>query len=130
MIRVEGKEVAVARLKQVDVAVQSQVMSVVLDSAAETTREIAADNAPQRSGRLKASMAVYGEGPRARDVGPGVFYGLFLERGTGQRYQKRSGRHTGSVSSRPFLRPALDDPRVQESARKSFMDEMRKLGAV
>ncbi len=36
------------------------------------------------------------------------FYGLFLELGTGPRIQKTTGRRTGSMPAKPFLRPAFD----------------------
>lgn len=35
------------------------------------------------------------------------FHGLFVELGTGPRYQKKTGRFTGSMPASPFLRPAF-----------------------
>lgn len=49
--------------------------------------------------------------PRLRSAMPAAsapFYWLFLERGTVDRVQRKTGRHTGKVSPRPWAGPAFE----------------------
>jgi HK97 gp10 family phage protein len=54
------------------------------------------------------------------------FYGLFVERGTGPRVQKTTGRSSGSMPARPFLRPAFD-VRRREASRLFFESLKRRV---
>lgn len=51
------------------------------------------------------------------------FYGLWFERGTGPRYHK-SGRFTGSMPARPFMRPGFEASKNQ--ARDAYFAELRR----
>jgi len=143
-IELIGEEELIAKLKAIDIAGQTVVISSALDAGADTVVEVARDKAPgPRTGTLDKGIVAEGEGPLERKVGftRDAFYGKPLEFGTGPRKLKKPHRvkidgkwvtvtHTGSLPARPFLRPALDDPKVQDDAQRAFKAEMRKLGGI
>lgn len=56
------------------------------------------------------------------------FHGLFIERGTGPRVQKK-GRSTGSMPAQPFLRPAAA-AKAREASEKFYESLRRRIEAV
>jgi len=79
----------------------------IIDAAKQNapTPEVAADvdvvNLRASGGTVTADVGLPG-GPRPS------FVGLFFERGTGPRVQETTGRRTGAMAARPWLRPAFD----------------------
>jgi len=126
-IILEGAGEAQRKILALSAYGRSVVASAILDAAAEVVREKAVENVRRRSGQLADSIEVEGSGPDERKVGPNKdgFYGRYVELGTPERSQK-SGRKTGRMPSFPFLRPALDDPAVVETANRTFREEMLK----
>ena len=68
----------------------------------------------------KRKGTVYGKIHIRRGYGKGskkhedpYFYGLMVEFGTGPRVQKTTGRRTGAIAPRPFMRRALSEKRAQ-----------------
>lgn len=129
----EGDKALMAQFKTLSTAVQTEVISGVLDAAAEEVKEGAETRAPKgRSGKLSRNIKVQGSGIVQREVGPtrSAFYGVMVEKVTGPRRQKSTGKFTGSMPAKPFMRPAAESPTVQEKARQEFKNRMRKYGAV
>jgi HK97 gp10 family phage protein len=126
-IDVIGDKALLAKFRTLGTAVQTVVIQNILDVAADTAAEIAKEKAPTRTGEGAASITASGEGSE-RNVGPSrdAFYMRFMEFGTGERFHK-SGKSVGSVAAQPFLRPALEDPRVKDAATNEFQVQMQGL---
>lgn len=98
-----------------DHALREEVVRAGLTAAAEPIVQTARHNAPgsriprdiklvgiraERDGTVTATVGIR---TKAR-----AFHGLFVELGTGPRVQRKTGRLTGSMPAKPFLRPAFD----------------------
>lgn len=116
-VKLEGWEQVSAALRELPRRVDEKVVKqtlrasarpVVMDARARTTSERVRKDLKvlnvetEVGGRTTARVGL----PGGR--GPKSFMGLFIEMGTGPRVQKTTGRRTGSLPARPFLRPAMD----------------------
>ena len=126
-VRIRGEKDVIRQLKRLQGSVRKEVIKAELEEAAEVIVADAKRRAPsstiadgiqvlntevETSGRVTTAVGLVG-GRRP------WFYGLFVERGTGPRVQKTTGRRTGSMPARPFLRPAFDAQKSNVAARFS-----------
>lgn len=125
-INIIGDKEAIATFRSISTAVQTTIQGAILDAAAETAAMIGKEKAPRGATlELSESIEVDGEGTE-RNIGPTDFKGMFFEYGTGERFHK-SGKSVGSIVAQPFMRPALEDPRVKDAATNEFQKQMQGL---
>jgi len=111
---------------------QAVVLSEAVTEASEPIVRVAKGLAPSpviAEGVRLINVTVMENGAVKAEIGlPGGrhpwFHGLFVERGTGPRVQKTTGRRTGSMPARPFLRPAFDTEKI--NAQNRFADVLRR----
>lgn len=96
-------------LRRAPAKVQKDIIGV-LDKAAADVQRGAAARAPVDTGALRNSIGTSNAGRFARDIGPTVNYGMFVEYGTSR------------MGPQPFMGPAL------EAARPSFEQAIAELG--
>ena len=124
-VRIRGEKDVIRQLKRLEDSVRKEVIKAELEEAAEVIVADAKRRAPSPTvadGIQVLNTEVESSGTVTTEVGlPGGrrpwFYGLFIERGTGPRVQKKTGRRTGSMPARPFLRPAFDAQKSNVVAR-------------
>lgn len=127
-LNVRGDREALRAFDRLSALGQASVLSEAATAGADPLVRAAKGKAPDaviREGIRLINIEVNGRGKVTAKVGlPGGkkpwFYGLFIERGTGPRVQKKTGRRTGSMPAKPFLRPAF------ESAKGQAQDEFGK----
>ncbi len=103
------------RLKRLGVAMEKAALIEAVNVGADIVRNAAAANAPRHTGKLAGSMVtklstktadvIAYIGPRRQQ-----FYGLFVEKGTKERVDKK-GRHSGRVAATHFLSRSLQSNR-------------------
>lgn len=71
----------------------------VLDLAARRIERRAKDTVPVDTGALKSSIGVWTTKPMTRDIGDGVEYGIYIEKGTSR------------MAARPWLGPSVEAER-------------------
>ena len=124
-VRIRGERDVMRQLKRVEDSVRAELIKAELEEAAEVIVADAKRRAPSSTvadgiqvlntevevgGRVTTEVGLVG-GRRP------WFYGLFIEFGTGPRVQKKTGRRTGSMPARPFVRPAFDAQKSNVAAR-------------
>jgi hypothetical protein len=114
-LRIDGEKQLLRQLKRMGDAAGDSAQREALTSASApiiTDAQGRTDSENIREG-IRLIQIVREGGEYRAEIGlPGGrqkwFYGLWVERGTGPRQQKKTGRLTGSMPARPFLRPAFD----------------------
>lgn len=136
-LRVTGERQLARRLRALVHAAGTDDLMDAVREASEPIVRAARSKAPSATiaeGVRVVNVVVAATGEVTAEIGlPGGrqkwFYGLFVELGTGPRVQKTTGRRTGSMPARPFLRPAFNAERG--AARRRFFEALRRkvLGA-
>lgn len=131
-VRLQGADEIERRLRQLGEDVSVSEMRGALEQSAGPVVSDAKRRTTSRA--VRAEVDVLGSGVSATSaevtVAVGLpkkgrsFMGLWIERGTGPRVQKKTGRRTGSMPARPFLLPALTSQKDAVVAR--FGAEMWK----
>ena len=124
-VRIRGEKDVIRQLKRLKDAVREEVIKAELEDAAEVIVADAKRRAPSSTiadGIQVLNTEVKSSGKVTTEVGlvggrRAWFYGLFIERGTGPRVQKKTGRRTGAMPARPFLRTAFDAQKSNVVAR-------------
>lgn len=128
--RVEGAAEMQRALSQLSAVGQATVLAEGVKKASEPMVRAAKGRAPSPviADGVRFIDVVHGKnGSVTAKVGlPGGrkpwFYGLFIERGTGPRIQKTTGRRTGSMPAKPWMRPAFASARkASEAAFARYM---------
>ena len=124
-VRIRGEKDVIRQLKRLEGSVRAELIKAELEDAAEVIVADAKRRAP--SSTIADGIGVLGtevksSGKVTTEVGlvggrRPWFYGLFVERGTGPRVQETTGRRTGSMPARPFVRPAFDAQKSNVAAR-------------
>lgn len=124
---VVGKDELLAKFNRLSKRMETEIMTAVLDAAAEATKTAASDDAPHRTGDLASSIEVTTDNPMQRSVGASQFYARWVEKGTEERETKGGGEglstyphSTGRMPKLPFLKPGLEDPSVEAGACEAF----------
>lgn len=129
-VRVTGDRQVLAALSRMSEAGEEKALKEAITIAVEPVIASAKGRAP--SSQVAEGVQLIGvekddTGAIVGEIGlPGGrrpwFYGLFVELGTGPRVQK-SGRRTGSMPARPFLRPAFESE--SGNVRRLFFRHLR-----
>ena len=123
--RVTGAAQLERRMRKLSAAAQHRVLREAVEAGSEPIVRSAKGRAP--SADIAEGVRLINVLRKARavvaEIGlPGGrrkwFHGLFIELGTGPRVQKATGRRTGSMPARPFLRPAFNAER--KNAQNAF----------
>ena len=131
MIKIEGMAELEAQLKQLEKSLDPDKTEPILYDAAKDLAKVMRSNAPKGpTGNLKKSLRArklkrYAGGNAA--AGAGVDrkkapHAGFIEFGTGERQQK-TGKGTGSVTAKPFIRPAWDANK--ERITRKVIDQLK-----
>lgn len=124
----EGARELETALKELPKSVASGALNAALKKAAEPMVAKARALAPVDTGALRKSIKAHPVPSKQRAyaasiaIGPDRkhFYGAILEKGTGPRKVKKTGKMVGSIAAHPFLRPAFDAHK--EEAQKIFRE--------
>ena len=141
--KIEGLKELDAALAELPKATGKNVMRRVARKALEPVIKAAKPYAPVNKGKLRQSLAVStklskrqaalarreeaAEGKASITVYAGAAalpHAHLMEFGTKARVQKKTGKSTGSVKPRPFMRPAWDSQR--DNVLKIFTGDMMK----
>lgn len=121
-VQIIGGKALAATFKALDVAMRTDIAGDVVQVMGEKGAEVASELAPKDKHILEESIECgdveqSAGGPHV-DVGPTreVFYARFQELGTSK------------MSANPFLRPALDDPRVRAAGQAELAKRIAGLG--
>jgi HK97 gp10 family phage protein len=113
---IKGMDEAIKALDAVGVDIKSKELQNVLQDSAQPIIDTAKSLAPEQTGDLKNSIGFITSKDSAnldkvliglRSSHYNHYLGVMFEYGTAPRIQK-NGRYTGSLTPRPFMRPALD----------------------
>lgn len=144
--KVIGLSESRSALKQLGPAVEKKVLNIALMTGArEIVRAIQAQaQAPRRLKAAAAAKTATRAAPR-NDIIPGDVYTGFrsphhrlahlIEFGTRPRIQKKTGRYTGVMPAKPFVRPAVDqskdtaERKVRDAIGRGVEREATRLGA-
>lgn len=119
MVVITGGPELAANIARISAQVKAQVVESALNAGAKVVHENAQRGARVATGELRDSIKIHPE-PGQRTIYPQAFYGLFVEEGTGTRYQKRTGKSVGRMPKSPFLKPALHDPGVETAIKNNI----------
>jgi HK97 gp10 family phage protein len=121
-----------AKLKALDLRVQTHVRRSILKAMADEVMQGAKAKAPKgATGNLQKSIAakVYANHAEV-GVQKKAFYAHFVEFGTGSRTVKSYRGHkgvkvnVGSAPAQPFMRPAAESPTVHAAGRAEGIKQM------
>ena len=113
----DGMPEIVEALKRMGVDLESKEMQDMLKREAQPIIDTARRLAPSDTGNLRQSIQFITRMDKQNRtkvlIGPhGDWYnhylGVMFEYGTVERIQQKTGRYTGIIEARPFMRPALD----------------------
>ena len=117
------------KLALIDPKLPDQLVVKALRKGANVVARDARGRVDQRTGRTRKSITVRKATRSQRARGRGRVYignkwpqgaaAILLEFGTAPRYQASTGRFTGQMPARPFMRPALE-ARAADAARAVF----------
>ena len=116
-IKMDGMPEIVEALKRMGVDLESKEMQDMLKREAQPIIDTARRLAPSDTGNLRQSIQFITRMDKQNRtkvlIGPhGDWYnhylGVMFEYGTVERIQQKTGRYTGIIEARPFMRPALD----------------------
>jgi HK97 gp10 family phage protein len=115
--KMDGMPEIIEALKNMGVSLETKEMQDMLKREAQPIIETARRLAPNDTGNLRQSIQFITRMDKQNRtkvlIGPhGNWYnhylGVMFEYGTVSRIQEKTGRYTGMIEARPFMRPALD----------------------
>ena len=115
--KMNGMPEIIEALKNMGVNLETKEMQDMLKREAQPIIDTARNLAPSDTGNLRQSIQFITRMDKQNRtkvlIGPnGNFYnhylGVMFEYGTVARIQQNTGRYTGIIEARPFMRPALD----------------------
>ena len=115
--KMDGMPEIIEALKNMGVNLESKEMQDMLKREAQPIIDTARNLAPSDTGNLRQSIQFITRMDKQNRtrvlIGPhGDWYnhylGVMFEYGTVGRIQEKTGRYTGIIEARPFMRPALD----------------------
>lgn len=142
-MKIEGLKEVQKALRELPNATAKNIMRRILTKRAEPIAQAARDRVPVGFGNLKNSIAVSTKLSRRQKskhrkphkddvevyVGPGTHpQAHWMEFGTGERRQRKSGKSIGDVPKQPFMRPAWDATRagILPGIRTDMWAEIKK----
>jgi HK97 gp10 family phage protein len=114
--QLDGMQELMRRVEQMELRVNTQLKDKTLKEGAELMKEKIIDYAPERTGKLKDSIAISGVRNDEIEIGPDQqgtgFYGHFLEFGTSK------------MSPQPFMGPAFENHK--DEAQEKMKDVIKR----
>lgn len=134
-VQIVGGKALQATFKGLDVAMRNDIAVDVVKAEADELAEVMEEKAPRgRTGELEENIQVgdvrqSATGPEI-DVGPSekTFYARYVELGISAERITEAGRSTGVMPATPFMRPAMDDPRVKSAGQAELAKKIAGLG--
>jgi len=130
MAQVEGMQELYKKLNALAKSMETGRVEAALLRGAEELRDAAREKAPVGpTGNLRDRIKAFqlpkrGDNPRSAECQSSAQHDHFIEFGTSERYQKTTGRYTGSMERKPFFRPAIDENK--ERVYNEIVSEMRQ----
>ena len=115
--KMDGMPEIIEALKRMGVDLETEELQKMLKREAQPIIDTARRLAPSDTGNLRQSIQFITRMDKQNRtkvlIGPhGDWYnhylGVMFEYGTVERIQQKTGRYTGIIEARPFMRPALD----------------------
>lgn len=145
-VKIEGLKEAQVALRKLPDATAKSVLRRIGKKRLKPVADKARDNVSEDEGHLKESITVStrltkSQRRQHRKINSNdveVFAGagsnpqaIWIEFGTGERRQKKTGKSVGKIDAHPFMRPAWDAAKrmILVGIRKDLWTEIRKAAA-